>query len=250
MYTIQHMANTAGISNRTLRYYDSIGLLSPTARSEGGYRLYTDNDLLLLQQILIFKRLGLDLKTIKQIVTNPQFDIITSLKNQLRDVAAEQLRLNQLRATIEQTLQQINQGGTISMKDGFKGLKDETIAKNEQTYGTEIRDKYDNEVVEASYDKMRKLSKWEWNRASELASEILSLLPKAMDEGVTSSLAAQLCQKHQEWIQFYWPTYSKDAHLALCEMYTTDERFTAYYDKSRVGAASFLYQAMKHYLQH
>lgn len=71
---VKEVAELVGISVRTLHHYDQIGLLTPEKRTDFGYRLYTDSDLETLQQILFFRELGLPLKKIKEIISNPSFD--------------------------------------------------------------------------------------------------------------------------------------------------------------------------------
>lgn len=74
MMTVKEIAEITGISARTLHYYDEIGLLKPTAKSEVGYRLYDDKALETLQQILFFREFDIPLKEIKSIITSPDFD--------------------------------------------------------------------------------------------------------------------------------------------------------------------------------
>lgn len=82
MRTISQVAELTGISTRTLQYYDEIGLLKPSELTESGYRLYDDEALQKLQQILFFKELGFKLKEIKEILQKPDFDKINAFKRQ------------------------------------------------------------------------------------------------------------------------------------------------------------------------
>ena len=82
MQTISQVAELTGISTRTLQYYDEIGLLKPSELTESGYRLYNDEALQKLQQILFFKELGFKLKEIKEILQKPDFDKIKAFKRQ------------------------------------------------------------------------------------------------------------------------------------------------------------------------
>lgn len=82
MRTISQVAELAGISTRTLQYYDEIGLLEPSEITQAGYRLYNDETLQMLQQILFFKELGFKLKEIKEILQKPDFDRIKAFKRQ------------------------------------------------------------------------------------------------------------------------------------------------------------------------
>ena len=74
MMTIKEMSKLTGVSARTLRYYDEIGLFHPTGKSEAGYRLYDEKALTVLKQILYFRELDISLNTIKEIIDNPALD--------------------------------------------------------------------------------------------------------------------------------------------------------------------------------
>ena len=82
MRTISQVAELTGISTRTLQYYDEIGLLKPSELTRSGYRLYDDEALQKLQQILFFRELGFKLKEIKEILEKPDFDRIKAFKRQ------------------------------------------------------------------------------------------------------------------------------------------------------------------------
>lgn len=84
MKTVNEVSKIAGISIRTLQYYDKIGLLKPSAYSESGYRLYGDEDLKVLQSILLFKALEFPLKEIKEIITSEHFDKDLVLEQQIK----------------------------------------------------------------------------------------------------------------------------------------------------------------------
>lgn len=82
MKTISQVAELTGVSTRTLQYYDEIGLLKPSELTQSGYRLYNDEALQKLQQILFFKELGFKLKEISEILQKPDFDKIATFKKQ------------------------------------------------------------------------------------------------------------------------------------------------------------------------
>ena len=84
MLTVHEVSELAGISVRTLHHYDAIGLLEPRARTEAGYRLYDDQDLMRLQQILLFRELEFPLADIRRIIESPDFDKDRALKQQIR----------------------------------------------------------------------------------------------------------------------------------------------------------------------
>ena len=74
MKTVNDIAKLTGVSKRTIRYYDQIGLLAPAKINESGYRLYDDNSLKILRQILFFRELDFSLNDIKSIINDENFD--------------------------------------------------------------------------------------------------------------------------------------------------------------------------------
>ena len=83
MMTVHEVSKLAGVSIRTLQYYDKIGLFHPTGYTDAGYRLYDYADLERLQHILLFRELEFPLKDIKAIINSPDFDICKALEQQI-----------------------------------------------------------------------------------------------------------------------------------------------------------------------
>lgn len=104
MMTVKEIAEITEISARTLHYYDEIGLLKPTAKSEAGYRLYDDKALETLQQILFFREFDIPLKEIKSIITSPDFDRNQILQMQRKMLVAKKERMERLIASIDDIL--------------------------------------------------------------------------------------------------------------------------------------------------
>ncbi|MFJ7983046.1 MerR family transcriptional regulator [Lysinibacillus xylanilyticus] len=99
MFVIHEVSKQTGISVRTLRYYEEIGLLFPSAKTEGGHRLYGEEELKTLQQIVFLKTLGFRLKDI-QTLLNESWDWVESLDHQLAFVQEEQNKLQQMESAI------------------------------------------------------------------------------------------------------------------------------------------------------
>lgn len=246
---VKEVADLVGISVRTLHHYDEIGLLSPEESTESGYRLYSDDDLELLQQILFFRELDFPLKKIKEVINSPSFDRQEALRLHRKMLLEKRRRIEQMVKTIDKTLQHMK--GEIQMTDQekFEVFKEKLINDNEQKYGKEIREKYGEDTVAASNAKLRGISQEDYQSMTNLEKEILSLLQKAYATGdPASDLAQEAAAKHKAWLMYSWSSYSKEAHAGLAEMYVADERFIAYYDKSVKGGAEFLRDAILIYL--
>lgn len=109
MMTIKEISDIAGISVRTLHYYDEIGLLKPTEKSDAGYRLYDDKALEQLQQILFFREFDIPLKEIKAVMENPALDKNSILKMQRKMLVTKKKRLDRLITSIDDILKGDNQ---------------------------------------------------------------------------------------------------------------------------------------------
>jgi DNA-binding transcriptional MerR regulator len=114
MKTIKQFSDLTGISVRMLHYYDKIGLLKPSTITEAGYRLYDDESLETLQQILFFKELDVPLKSMKEILESPQYDKVQALHEQKELLMLKRDRLNELIALIEKKLKG---GNAMSFKE-------------------------------------------------------------------------------------------------------------------------------------
>lgn len=109
MRTVKEISILTGISVRTLHYYDEIGLLKPTDKSEAGYRLYDDKALETLQQILLFREFDISLKEIKAVIDNPILDRTQILQMQRKMLVAKKDRTERLIANIDDLLKGENQ---------------------------------------------------------------------------------------------------------------------------------------------
>lgn len=249
-YTIKELAGLAGISTRTLRFYEEKGLLFPKRVGTGEYRVYSEKEVDRLQQILFFREMGFSLAQITKALMEKDFDRVQAMEEQLQGLEAEKKRLDRLIATIQKTIQK--EKGEIQMSDRekFEGLKKEIIAENEKKYGKEIREKYGETAVEESNRKMLNLSKEEYDRMQKLAEQINEKLKQAVRENIDyrSETGKEIALLHKEWLGFSWPSYSAEAHRGLVKMYTADERFRAYYDKEQPGCAEFLKRAVEEYI--
>ena len=153
-YTIKKLAEMAGISTRTLRYYDEIGLLKPCRVNSSGYRIYGEKEVDELQQILLYS-----------------FDICQSLIEHRKNLISKRNQLDQLILTVEKTIEYKKGEIVMSNKEKFEGLKKAGLEENERKYGKEIRDKYGNETVEASNKKFMNMSEEDFNKIKSIAEK-------------------------------------------------------------------------------
>ena len=247
-YTVQKLARMAGVSPRTLRYYDEISMLKPARINSSGYRIYGQAEVDRLQQILFYRELGVSLESIKDIVTAPSFNGAQALNEHREKLLEKREQLDVLISNVEKTIAQSE--GRIMMMDQekFAGFKQKLVDDNEAKYGKEIREKYGAETVNKSNQKVKGMSQEQFAEVTKLGTEVIETLQAAFKTGdPAGELAQKAADLHRQWLCFYWDSYTKEAHAGVAQMYVDDPRFTAYYDEKQPGTAKFLRDAVHIY---
>ena len=249
-YSVSKLANLSGVSARTLRYYDEIGLLPPQRVSSNGYRIYGQKQVDLLQQILFYRELELSLDEIKQIIYAENFDIESALQSHLLQLTRQKQRLEDLITTVEMSILASKGEKKMTDQEKFAAFKKDLIKQNEDTYGEEIRQKYGNQAIDASNAKLANLTQAQWEAFEKLGKDLNEKLSEATRLGdPNSELAQEVSDLHRQWLTLAWPKghYDKRKHFNISLMYVHDERFKAYYEAIEPGAAEFLHAALKIY---
>ncbi len=249
-YTVKGLAGLSGVSSRTLRYYDGIGLLRPARVTEAGYRMYGAAEVDRLQQVLFYREMGVPLAEIKALLEEPQFSRASALEAHLHALLTKRGQLDALIANVQKSIAAEKGEDVMSDKEKFEGFKQQMIDENEQKYGKEIREKYGDETVDASNAKLAGMSEADYKAVEALAGELNEKLAKATEAGDAHGDAArEVAGLHKQWLMACWPKghYSPEAHKGLCQMYLDDPRFKAYYDKIHPNAAAFLRDAVEQF---
>lgn len=250
-YSIREVSELAGVSARTLRYYDEIGLLKPLEISETGYRYYGEQELTLLQQILFYRERGLELKQIQKIIYQSDFDVMRALQEHLLDLEAKKKHMESLIFTVEQTIRSMKGECEMSDKEKFQAFKERIVRENEEKHGAEIREKYGDDEMDSANRKMLNMTEEEFERFQNLGKEINTQLEEAVRTGEKpgSEKGKRIVLLHKEWLGKTWKQYTKETHIAIGNMYISDERFKLYYDKEVAGCATFLEKAIRYWVE-
>lgn len=246
-YGIRELSQLAGVSARTLRYYDGIGLLKPRYVSEAGYRFYGEEEVALLQQILFYRERGFDLKRIRQILYRDDFDIMNALEEHLLELEEQKRHMEALIRTVKQTIRQVKGECRMSDQEKFEVFKERIIRENEDEHGKEIREKYGDEEVDAANRKLMDMSEADYERFKDIEEDIKTLLKEGIMSGIRpdGEEAKKIVLLHKEWLGMTWKKYTEEAHKAIANMYICDKRFKAYYDAEVSGCAELLEQAVR-----
>ncbi|MGI5999295.1 MAG: MerR family transcriptional regulator [Lutispora sp.] len=244
-YTVQKLAKLAGVSTRTLRYYDEIGILKPARINSSGYRIYGQKEVDRLQQIMFYREMDMSLDNIKRILSSPAFNEADALRDHREKLLEKRQQIDRLIENVEKTIAFMEGRIIMSDKEKFEGFKKKMIEENEKKYGNEAREKYGNEAVDESNKKLMNMTQEEYDKAVKLEKEFRDTLAEAFKTGdPAGELAQKAADLHKQWLTFYWSQYSKEAHAGLAQMYVDDERFKAYYDDKQPGTAEFLRDAI------
>lgn len=244
-YTVQKLARLAGVSTRTLRYYDEIGILKPARISSSGYRIYGQKEVDLLQQIMFYRELGVSLPDIREILTSPDFDKVKALKEHKNRLLEQRNRLDMLIRNVEKTIAYTEGRIKMTDKEKFEGFKQKIIEENEKKYGEEARQKYGDDDVDKSNAILKNMTQGQYEELQRTEEKCRKTLLEAFKTGDPAGpLAQEAADLHRKWITFFWGDYNKEAHAGVAQLYVDDERFTEYYDKDQPGLARFLRDAI------
>lgn len=244
-YTVQKLAKLAGISVRTLHYYDEIGLLKPTRIGENRYRYYEENELLRLQQILFFKELDFPLDEIVKIMSATQFDTAIALHDQKELLALKKERIERLINTIDTRLKSLKGGETMNTDDLFASFDDQELVHNMQ----EAKRRWGNtDAYRQSIERVKHWTKDDYEKFKEDSEAWTKKMADIMNSGasISSDEVQQMIDQHYNGLKiFYEPNY--EMYKGLGQLYVDDPKFTAYYDRHAEGLAKFMCYAMVYY---
>jgi MerR family transcriptional regulator, thiopeptide resistance regulator len=240
--TVSRLARVAGVSVRTLHHYDRIGLLKPTARSEAGYRLYGEGDLLRLQQILFYRELDVPLARIREILDEPAFDLVAALGSHRAVLEERARRIAALIRTIDRTTARL-QGERQMLGDEelYEGFPKDKV----EAWKDEARERW-GEAYEETTMRVRSWSREKLAAVKAEGERIGRDLGAAMDRGPSDArVQALIGAFHQHLRHFYEPT--PEVLAGLGRLYVDHPDFRERYEAIRPGLAEFLREAMAVY---
>ena len=238
---ISEVAKLSGITVRTLHYYDEIGLLKPNKITEAGYRVYSNEDLETLQQILFFRELDFQLNEIKEIMMNPNYDKNKALNKHKELLIEKRERLDGLINLIDKTIK-----GDNNMS--FKEFDNSKIEENKNKYAEEVKNRWGNTDAYKEYEKKTKsYDKNSWNTINEDMAKILKEFADNRNEDPNSDIAQGLVEKWRMYITSNFYNCTKEILSGLGLMYTSDERFKNNIDQYGEGTAEFMAKAIELY---
>ena len=239
MMTVHEVSRLTGVSIRALQYYDRIGLLRPASYSEAGYRLYDDESLETLQQILLFRELEFPLKEIKRIIQAPSFDRNKALEQQIKLLRLKKEHLERL----IDLAREIKEGGTAQMDfSAFDTAKmEEYAAQAKASWGTTAAYReYEEKSKDRPAEKELELG--------EQMMQIFAELGKVKDGSPASEEAQALVRKLQAFITEHYYACSREILSGLGRMYAGGGEMTENIDRyGGAGTGVFANEAIQIY---
>lgn len=244
LFTVSRVARTSRVSVRTLQYYDEIGLLVAD-RSPKNYRLYSEDHLLRLQQILIERSLGQSLEDIRRSLDDPAFDRIANLKVQREKMVDRLSETHRIIGSIDAVLENFsatqrkeNDMDMKSIFDGFEPAKFEHEAKERWN---------ETEAWSESANRTKRYREPEWQQIKAELAEIWKDAAAAMNSGKASDSVAALAiaERHRKHIDRWFYPLTRESHVNLANMWEADERFTLNIDQHGDGLTAWVASAVR-----
>jgi DNA-binding transcriptional MerR regulator len=241
-YTIKTISDLAGVTTRTLRYYDEIGLLIPAEIGENGYRYYDQHNLIRLQQILFFRELDIPLNDIQLIMSQPDFNLLGALDEHRSSLEKKAERLNKLINTIDNTLATIRGERLMTAEEYFEGF-------DETRYEEETRQRWGNTPQYA--ESQRKWASYSKEQKQEIKAEGGRLTVRMVSEDPDASpddpdVQAAVCE-YFAYLNKNFYTCELSFLRGLADMWVADPRFAINYERIREGGAEFVRDAVHIY---
>lgn len=238
-YTIKEIADLAGVTTRTLRYYDEIGLLGPADTGDNGYRYYDQDSLLQLQQILFFRELDVPLRDIQLFMSRPDFNLLEALEKHREALQRRAQRLEKLIDTVDQTIATIKGERIMTATEYFEGFDESQYDEETQERWGHTPQYAESQKKWASYSKDEKDAiKAEWGRLTRrMVGQDRNTNPE--DADVQAAIG-----EYHAYINRYFYTCDVEFLRGLADMWVEDPRFAINYERIREGGAAFVREAV------
>ncbi|BBG01839.1 MULTISPECIES: MerR family transcriptional regulator [Pseudonocardia] len=234
-WTTDEVVRLAGVSSRTLRHYDQVGLLRPADTGPGGRRIYRRAELLRLQHVLVLRELGLGLPDIAAVLDGASET--AALRAHHARLRSEIARLRRLARTVARSIEEREGGDAMSTEEMFAAFRNDP-------YAAEARERWGPEAVAVQEE----IVTWDRDVTTEVGSEMAAVHRRlaalmAAGEPVDAPQVQQAVAAHHAWVSRFW-TPGREAYTGLGRLYVDDARFTATIDGYAEGLSVYLRDAI------
>jgi DNA-binding transcriptional MerR regulator len=242
-WTVGQVAERSGVTVRTLHHYDEIGLLRPGRRSASGYRLYTEDDLVRLQHVVVYRRLGFPLEEVAVLLDDPAADVAAHLRRQRAAVTSRLDELTELVAAIDRALEAEVSGIQLTPEEQRELFGEDF----REEYQEEARDRWgDTEAWRQSRQRTSRYTKADWQEINAEGDEINARFVAALQAGepADSPAAMDAAEAHRQHITRWFYDCPPEMHACISDMYVSDPRFTKTYEDLAPGLAPYVRDAV------
>ena len=234
-YSVQELAKLAGVTVRALHHYDEVGLVVP-GRARNGWRVYGEREVLLLQQVLLYRALGFGLDEIKRLMHAPGWELTQALEDQRRRLCDRLDQTRALIAAVDSALRAQQPGADMDPKNLFDGFDPEAHEQEaSERWG-------DTDAFRESQRRTRAYKPQDWAAMRAESEAIYRELGQLVRSGSDPASAAVgvAVERHRAHIERWFYPCDLAFHAKLGELYVADPRFTANLDKHADGLSAFL----------
>ena len=242
VYSVRQLAGLAGVSVRTLHYYDQIGLLKPSSYGENGYRYYDESSAILLQQVLFFRELGFALDEIRAIVGQPGFNVRRALEEHRVLLSKRADRIAGVLQTVDKTIKMIEGEIDMDIKEYYEGFSDAQI----EECRSEVRQRWGADTLRDSEARVMQMGKDGFAAQQAKGNAIFRAMAGLMPKDPASPDVQEQVGRWREWLECF-SSYTDDAVLGLGRVYSEDARFAAFFEKYHPDLPAFFTRAVEHY---
>ena len=242
-YRVSEVARISGVTVRTLHHYDEIGLLVPSERTEAGYRLYAEEDLLRLQQILLGREQGLALEDVRRSLDDPGFDHRQALLAHRQQLQQRAKRTDAMIRAVDAALaiHEGAEGRTMDMQELFDGF-------DPTEYEAEAQERWGHsDAYRESAKRTKRYTPDDWRRLGEEQAAIYADAVAALqaNQPPDSTEAMEIAERHRDSMTRWFYPCSHAMHAGLADLYEADQRFTTNIDRFGTGLTQFLSAAIR-----
>ena len=246
-WSITEVARMAGVTSRTLRHYDAVGLLAPAHVGANGYRYYEEEQLLRLQEVLLLRELGLGLETIAEVLAGRR-DRVEALRHHEQRLRAEQQRLGHLADTVARTVSHLQGGTTMTGPDFFEGFAEQRARAEEA-----LVDRYGDGVREHFATARRRTADWteeDYRDAARQVEELDARMVRLLRSGAAPDAdeVLDVVAEHHRAVARHW-TPDRESYAGLGRLYVDDPQHRARLDAQDPGLAGFYRDALGAYAE-
>ena len=247
-FSVSELSKLAGVSVRTLHHYDQIGLLKPHRRKDNGYREYTEDQLILLQQILIYRELDFSTSQIREIICAEDIDLAMMLSDQKSLLLSRKKDIQSMINSIEVAMNELDK------TKNYEVLYRDIPKEKAERWDEMTRERYGSDFFGMALQNISELDANEIEQIRDEGSELGKAFAESLDKPADSVAMQSLAERYHKWLEAFLVATNEGFEVAdakvikhYAEMLNANEELTEFYDSYGSGTASYLSEVLSYY---